>query len=189
MLDQDVVAIVEGFRDVHTGDRPARALPLETVDGDHRRRPPVILHEPRRAQADDARGPGGIGDHRRPRIRSLLGALTRTSHDEPGQLLPLGVALLQPLRELLRLGGIFREQQTERVLGIVDATGGVETRTEDEPDLGRTDPSELQPAPINECANANEWGAVQRFEPRPSQHAIRVAQRNDVGHRRTSRGR
>jgi hypothetical protein len=181
MAQKDVVAVVEGLGDVNAGNRATRALAFETVDGDDRRGASVIVHEPGRAEADDARGPRGIGDHRRPRVGPLLGTLARAGHDDPGQLLPLGVALLEPLGERLRLGRILREQQAERVFGVVDPTRGVETRTENESDLGGTDAAELEAAAIDERANADQRHSVQRVQSRPCQDAIRAAERDDIG--------
>src|SRR5207253_7989827 len=90
---EHVVAFGERLGDVDACDRAARALSLEAIDGDDHGGPTVILDQPRRAQADDARGPGGIRDDRDPGVGTLLGAPARARDDLTGELLTFGVAL------------------------------------------------------------------------------------------------
>ncbi len=184
VLDQDVVALVERFGDVDAGDRAARALAFVPVDGDHDRGPAVILHEPRRAEADDAGGPLGVRDDRDPRVRSPLRALARTRDHLPGQLLPLGVALLEALGESLRLVGVLGQQEPKRILGVVDPAGRVQTRAEHEADVARANTPELQTRALDEGSHAEERRAVQGLESEFCEHAVTAAKWDDVGDRR-----
>ena len=184
VLDEDVVAVVERLGDMNTGDRAARALALVSVDGDHDRGPAIVLDEPRRAQPDDARGPLRVGDDRDPGVRTFLRALSSARDDLPCQLLPLGVALLEALGELLRLLGILREQEPKRFLGVVDPTRRIEAGTEHEADLSRTDMAELETGALDEGAHADEGRAVQGLQTHPGEHAIAPAKRDNIRDRR-----
>src|SRR2546430_8877945 len=78
---------------------------------------------------------------RRPPISPLF---PYTPLSRSRELLPFAVPQLEALGELLRLLGVLGEEEPQRVFGIVDAAGGVEPRTEYEPDLTRPDMPELQ---------------------------------------------
>src|SRR5204863_4912808 len=69
VLRQEVAAAGEGFGDVNARDAAAAPLPVLAVERDDAGRPPVVLHEPRRREADDAGRPGWIGDDGGPRVR------------------------------------------------------------------------------------------------------------------------
>ena len=72
----------------------ARALAFVPADRDHDRRATEIFDQARRGQADDARRPLRIGDHRGPRVGPIPGPLARALDDLTGQLLPFAVALV-----------------------------------------------------------------------------------------------
>lgn len=184
VLDEDVVAFVERLGDVNAGDRAARALAFVAVDRDDDRGPSEVLDEPRRAEADDAGGPLRIRDDGDPRIRSFRRALARTRDHLARQLLPLGVALLEPFGEELRFVGILGKQEAQRVLGIVDPTGCVQAGAKHEADVARADASELQTRAFDESTNAEDRRTVQGLETELGEYAVPAAKRDDVGDRR-----
>ena len=184
MLDQQVVAPVQGLRDVDRGDAPARAFALIAVDRDDDRRPAAILDEPRCRKADDARLPLGRRDHRHPAVGVRLGCRPRAAHDVVGEPLTLQVPLLERVGQSLRLRLLLGEQEAQGVLGIVDAPRGVEARTQTEADIRRVDPAELEPGPIGERAHADERCRVQGDESRGHDRPVRIAKGHNVGHRR-----
>ncbi len=184
VLDQQIVALVERFRDVHRRDRSARPLALLTVDGDDDRGAAVVLHQSRRAEAHDARGPGRVRDDGRPRVGPLLGPLARALDDLTCEVLPLRVLQLQVLGEDFRLIAVLREQQPQRFLRVRDPPGGIQPRAEDVADVRRGHVTELEAGPLHERAHAGDRRATHGLEAGAHQKAVRASQRHHVGHGR-----
>src|SRR5205814_9160744 len=88
---------------------------------------------------------------------------------------------LEALGERLRLVGVLGQQKPQRILGVVDASGRVQARTEHEADVPRPDPSELQTGALDERAHTKDRRAVQSLEPELCEDTVASAKRDDVG--------
>jgi len=180
VLGQQVTASRQGFGDVHARNAPARALPVLAVEGDDAGRPAMVLDQPRGGQSDDTGLPRRIGDNRRPRIGVRGRGLARAAHDVVREALPFEVLLFELVRQRLGLVGLLGEEESERVLGVRDAAGRVEARSETEADVRCPDAAKLHARSLRECPHPDDRRSVQRRKPRGHDRAVRRAERHDV---------
>jgi hypothetical protein len=124
--------------EVERADRATRSLPGLFAAGDQDDRTMKSLDEPRRDDPDHAFVPVRVRDDvAAPAtlvLRPLVDLRDRRAQDPVLDTLPLAVHLLEPEREPLRLGGVVGEQQLERLAWVAEPAGGVDPRSEPEPD-------------------------------------------------------
>ncbi|MNM69158.1 hypothetical protein D3C81_807460 [compost metagenome] len=120
--------------------------------------------------------PGGIEHHPRQRLFGVIGhrLLHRT---------PLGVDLLQRLRDVAGLPRIFGEQQRDTQRHVFQPTGRIQARAEPEADIGSGQACGVAATGLDQRLQADAALAVaQPTQTRTDQGAVVGIQRNEVGH-------
>src|SRR5262249_45361562 len=115
------------------------SIRLIFLAGDNQYGTTMFFHDARRGNPDHAPVPAFAVDDNAKRIancRFFREPLFDAFDEAALFVLPLGIELIEPPRDLPRAVGVFDTEQFDYVAGSVHATGGVETRRDAEANFG-----------------------------------------------------
>ena len=180
---QQVTALCQPLKQVHTAPGAARALPHPVVQADHKRRAAVPLRQAGGHDAHHALVPLRIGQQHRP----LLGGPVQPIHTLPENLalngLPLPVQGAQLLGQLLPPLPVPGEEELHRHLGPAHPAGGVDPGRQGVADGGGGDGLVLQPRLPDQQGQAQPAGVGELLQPQPDDGPVLPGHRHHVGHR------
>ena len=174
--------------EVEVRDRAARSLPALAASRDEHHWPMEPLDEARRDDPDHPFVPALVPQDVAPALSfhggQRLDARDRLPQDPLLDALTLAVQLLELAGELAGLRPIVRQEQLEREVGSPEPAGGVDARSEAEPDGGRVDGCRIDACRPHERLEARAARSRERPQPRGGERTVLVDERDDVGDRR-----